>query len=350
MDQVLHYVKSANAGDVLAGIGLGFLAWFVVRHGLLGFYTIDQNERAVITSFGRAQRLTGATTVMTPEGNQMRDDEKQRYVWPQVRVVQPGGPYFRWPWQRVHKVSIATRTVNMAWDPDVPTANMNGTEIEAVTKDHLNVGLRGQVRFRVSEQNLYAYLFGVKNPPSHVMGFFVSILRERIANFEAPKKPAVVAAVDDEQPPTAAAVAEQMGISINDLRKNLSNLNDVMDKECASSVARYGVTFDASLITEIDPPEEVESALAAINTAHNVVSSDISLAQASADQRIVQSKRAVEIETLRAQAEVEPLRALAKQLADLQAQGGDAAVESYVRNVKLGLFDKADRVFVEDRP
>ena len=53
-----------------------------------------------------------------------------------------------------------------------------------------------------------------------------------------------------------------------------------MDRECLSSEARYGITFDASLITGIDPPHEVESALAAINTAHNHVSSDISLAQA----------------------------------------------------------------------
>jgi hypothetical protein len=120
-----------------------------------------------------------------------------------------------------------------------------------------------------------------------------------------------------------------------------------MDKECASSVARYGVHFDASLITEIDPPEEVESALAAINTAHNQVSSDISLASASADQRIVQSRRAVEIETLRAQAEVEPLRALSGQLKALEQQG-PGALESYVRNVKLGLFSKADRVFLEN--
>jgi regulator of protease activity HflC (stomatin/prohibitin superfamily) len=284
MQQVLEYVRHASASNWLAGIGLGFLAWFVVRYGLLGFYTVDQNERAVITSFGRAQRLTGATTVMTPEGTQMTDSEKERYVWPQVRVVQPGGPYFAWPWQRVHKVSIATRTVNMAWDPDDAGANRGGTQIEAVTKDHLNVGLRGQVRFRVSEQNLYAYLFGVKNPPSHVMGFFVSILRERIANFEAP---ASQAASD----PVHAGAAEGIGVSINDLRKNLRSLNDAMDKECASSVARYGVHFDASLITEIDPPPEVESALAAINTAHNQVSSDVSLAQAAADQRIVQSKR-----------------------------------------------------------
>jgi regulator of protease activity HflC (stomatin/prohibitin superfamily) len=331
VDQVADYFRHASAATWLAGIGLGFVVWFVVRYGLLGFYTIAQNERAVITSFGRAQRLTGATTVVTPEGNAMTDSEKERYVWPQVRVVGPGGPYFRWPWQRVHKVSIATQTVNMAWDPDEPGANRGGTQIEAVTKDQLNVGLTGQVRYRVSEQNLYAYLFGVKRPPAHVMGFFISILRERIAKFEAPSAD-----------PNDASI----NVSINDLRKNLRSLNDLMDKECTASVARYGVHFDASLITEIDPPPDVESALAAINTAHNQVSSDISLAQATADQRIVQSKRAVEIETLRAQAEVEPLRALASQLASLE-KAGPGALEAYVRNMKLGLYAKADRVVME---
>ena len=61
-----------------------------------------------------------------------------------------------------------------------------------------------------------------------------------------------------------------------------------MDQECAGSAARYGIALDASLITGIDPPPEVESALAAINTAYNQVSSSISLAQAAADQKIVQ--------------------------------------------------------------
>jgi hypothetical protein len=42
-----------------------------------------------------------------------------------------------------------------------------------------------------------------------------------------------------------------------------------MDRESLSSPARYGVILEASLITEIDAPPEVESAMAAINTAHN---------------------------------------------------------------------------------
>jgi regulator of protease activity HflC (stomatin/prohibitin superfamily) len=93
----------------------------------------------------------------------------------------PGGPYFKWPWESVYKVSVATETANMAFDPESPTANRNGTVLEAVTKDQLNTGLTGQIRFQVSERNLYAYLFGVTNPIAHVMGYFVSVLRERIA-------------------------------------------------------------------------------------------------------------------------------------------------------------------------
>jgi regulator of protease activity HflC (stomatin/prohibitin superfamily) len=136
------------------------------------------------------------------------------------------------------------------------------------------------------------------------------------------------------------------GVSINDLRKNLRDLNELMDRECLSSAARYGIILDASLITEIDAPPEVESAMAAINTAHNQVSSDISLAQAAADQKIVQSKRAVEIETLKAQAEVEPLLALAEQLYALKKSGSDA-LSAYLRNVRLGLYQQAERVIME---
>ena len=113
-----------------------------------------------------------------------------------------------------------------------------------------------------------------------------------------------------------------------------------------AAAARYGIVLEASLITGIDPPPDVESALAAINTAHNEVSSDISLAQASADQKIVQSRRAVEIETLKAQAEVEPLQRLATQLSALK-QVNPAVLNIYVRNVKLSLLGKAKRMIRE---
>ena len=316
------------------GCAIGFIAWFLVRYLAAGMFTVGPNERAVKTSFGRAERIGNLTTAEDPISQSLTPEERERYAVPQVRVIPPGGPYFKWPWEEVHKVSIATVTTNMAWDPANPNANERGTMLEAVTKDQLNTGLTGQIRFRISERNLYSYLFGVKAPAAHVIGYFVSVLRERIATFEAP-------------PDADGTPAVQTGISINDLRKNLRNLNEHMDKECASAQARYGIVLDASLITAIDPPEEVESALAAINTAHNEVSSEISLAQAAADQKIVQSRKAVEIETNKAQAEVEPLQMLASQIKALKDNGCTVALDAYVRNVRLGLYGAAERIIME---
>jgi regulator of protease activity HflC (stomatin/prohibitin superfamily) len=334
--------------QILVGSLIGLLAWFLLRFLLMGVYTVDQNERAVKTSFGRAERVSGGkTTLDDPIAEFLRPEERSRYSYPQVRVIQPGGPYFKMPWESIRKVSIATVTVNMALDMEDPQANDGGARLEAVTKDQLNTGLSGQIRYRVSEANLYAFLFGIKKPFVHVMAYFVSVLRQRIANFEA--KPVALPTVPDGAAPAAEAPlagSEMTGVSINDLRKNLPDVNEYMERECKATPARYGVIFDASLITGIDPPPEVESALAAINTAHNQVSSDISLAQAGADQRVVQSRRAVEIETLKAQAEVEPVKALAAELASLH-RAGPNVLGAYLRNVRLALYERAQQVFLE---
>ena len=334
--------------QILVGASIGLLAWFLLRFLLMGVYTVDQSERAVKTRFGRAVRVPGGkTTLDDPIAEFLRPEERSRYSYPQVRVIQPGGPYFKMPWERVRKVSIATMTVNMALDLEDRSANDGGTRLEAVTKDQLNTGLTGQIRYRVSEANMYAFLFGIKKPFVHVLAYFVSVLRQRIANFEA--KAVALPVVPDGAAPAAEAPlagSEMTGVSINDLRKNLRDVNEYMDHECQATPARYGVIFDASLITGIDPPPEVESALAAINTAHNQVSSDISLAQAAADQRVVQSRRAVEIETLKAQAEVEPVKALAAELAALH-RAGPNVLGAYLRNVRLALYERAQQVFLE---
>ncbi|MCE7869363.1 SPFH domain-containing protein [bacterium CPR1] len=317
----------------MIGIMLGFAGWFIVRYVLFGIYTVEQNERAVKTVWGRAEREGPAI-----DSANLTEEEMERYNFPRVRIIPPGGPYFKMPWESVYKVNIATETVSIGYDPQDPSVNQGGQVLEAVTKDQLNVGLTGQIRYKVSENNLYGYVFGIKNPRAHIMGFIHSVLREKIANFEAPSEPMIPGGEHHEQ--------RVEGISINDLRKNLSDINAHMVAECKASEDRYGIILEDALITGIDPPQEVDSALAAINTAHNHVSSEISVAQASADQKIVQSRRAVEIETLRAQAEVEPLRALALQLRDLKKHGPNA-LSLYVKNLRLGLLRKARRVILE---
>ncbi len=325
---------------MLLGLLIGSGIWFILRCVVGGLFVVEQNERAVKTSFGRAMRMGSLTTHDDQILHEtLRETEKERYRYPQLQVIMPGGLYFKWPWEKVHKVTVATQLVNIAYDPNNSSVNSGNTILEAVTKDQLNIDLRGELRFTVSERNLYAFLFGVENPVAHIMGYFVSILRERIANFEAPLK----AGAQAQQDP---ALVDTFGISINDLRKNLGDLNHHMEIECASSPARYGISLDAALLTAIEPPTEVESALAAINTAHNHVSSEVSLAQAAADQKIVQSRRAVEIETLKAQAEVQLLGDLAAQLKETKKQGG-SILAAYLRNVRLSLLPKAKRIILE---
>lgn len=331
----------------LIGLTVGVLIYLVLLCLLGGIYTVEQNERAVITSFGRAQRIENQTTLDDPIAAHLDEEHRKRYAYPKLRVVGPGGPYLKRPWQKVHKVNIAIKTVNIAFDPESPTANQGNTCLDAVTKDQLNIGITGQLRYKVCEENIYAFLFGVKNPIAHVMGYFISVLRERIANFEAP---AITLGLDGVTAESAAApgAIKIEGVSINDLRKNLNSLNEQMEQECLSSAARYGIVFDASLITGIDPPQEIETALAAINTAHNEVSADISVAQAMADQRIEQSKRAVEIETMRAEAEVEPLRRLAERLSGLRDNGA-SSLNAYLRNARIELLGKAATIIREEK-
>ncbi|EGV33724.1 band 7 protein [Thiorhodococcus drewsii AZ1] len=311
--------------------GLAF--YLVYKVFIRAFYTVKPDERAIITSFGRAQRL-GKVMV---QDDSLNAEEQERYRFPRLRTISPGGPYFKWPWQEVHKVRVVTQAIDLTWDP-----TKTQMTVEAVTKDNLTTGVGGQIRFRVSEKNLYAYFFGVDSPLEHVMGYFISVLRERIANFVDPKGASLVA--DPETSDAGSAPELSEGVSINDLRKNLPLLNDYMEQQCRSTWARYGIELDAALITQIDPPPEVDRALSAINTTRNQVAADISTARADAEQQITMSTRAVEIARNNAQAEVAPLKELAETLLRIKTSGGPDALRGYVRNLRVPLLGKAARI------
>lgn len=316
----------------------GLACYGMIRVILTGFYVVRPDERAVLTSFGRADRLPDSESSGSA-GSPLSSDERERYQYPEVRVIRPGGPYFKWPWQAVRKVSVSTQAVDIVWDP-----TKSQSTIEAVTKDNLTTGVNGQLRFRVSEGNLYAYFFGVASPLEHVMGYFVSILRERIATFTDPNSPGLVVQPTEDGEVSETAVELSEGVSINDLRKNLPALNLFMEQQCVSTPGRYGVELDAALITNIDPPPEVDRALSAINSTRNQVAADISTARADSEQQITMSKRAVEIAANNAQAEVAPLRELASTLTQIKTEGGTTALTTYIRNMRVPLLTRAGRI------
>ena len=286
---------------------------------LFGVYSIGPTERGVLTTFGRVQRILGTTASDPQLGALLTVEEKLRYDYPNIRVIAQGGPYFKWPWQKLYKIDMTIQTIDITWDPDIKQES-----IEAVTKDNLTVQISGQIRWKPCERNLYAYLFGISHPAAHVVGYFISVLRDRIATFHSETHDGAVE-----------------GVSINDLRRNLSLINSFMEESCRKTAARYGIDLDAALITNIDPPSDVDEALASINTTQNQVAASISQAKADADQKLKMAEQAVQIAENRAEAEAAPLLELGKTLQAMHAQGGKAALDSYLRNASLPLREKA---------
>ncbi len=315
----------------------GLILFILVRVLITGFYTVRPDQRAALTSFGRAQRLSmDSEPVADPD---LDPEDRERYRYPKIQVIPPGGPYFKWPWQTVYKVSVSTKTADLTWDP-----TKSQETIEAVTKDNLTTGVNGQIRYRISDNNLYAYLFGVQNSLQHIMGYFISVLRERIANFVDPQGASLVSDGDVGDNIEQSTIELSEGVSINDLRKNLPLLNEYMEQQCRGTIARYGIELDAALITEIDPPTAVDQALSAINSTRNQVAADISTARANSEQQITMSKRAVDIAMNNAQAEVAPLNELGTTLAKIKAQGGSNALKAYIRNMRLPLLERAGHI------
>jgi hypothetical protein len=95
----------------------------------------------------------------------LSEEHKQRYNYPRCASSRPAGRISNGPGSAIYKVSIATQTMNMAQDLEDPRANSGGTILEAVTKDQLNTGLTGQIRYRVAENNCMPTCSG-SNAPS----------------------------------------------------------------------------------------------------------------------------------------------------------------------------------------
>jgi regulator of protease activity HflC (stomatin/prohibitin superfamily) len=306
---------------------IGFVAGIALAAAmtlLFGVYTIGPTERGVVTTFGRAQRLNGTISSDPELSSLLTTEELPRYDFPLIHVVKPGGPYFKWPWQRLYRIDMTIQTTDIVWDPDI-----DQSMIEAVTKDNLTISLTGQIRWKPCERNLYGYLFGVARPRAHVMGYFISVLRDRIATFHS-----------------QGADSSVDGISINDLRKNLSTINQFMEVSCRKTAARYGIELEAALITTIDPPADVDDALASINTTQNQVAAAISQARADADQKLTMAEQAVQIARNMADADAAPILELGHTLAGMHAQGGQPALDSYLRNAMLPLREKASQTVI----
>src|SRR5260221_12429279 len=102
--------------EAILGIVFGVIAFLLIYCLLGGVYTVTQNERAVVTNFGRTERIGRKTTLDLPIAEDLTPENRERYQYPQIRVIGAGAPSPRLPWQRVYKGNFAIQTMNVAFD------------------------------------------------------------------------------------------------------------------------------------------------------------------------------------------------------------------------------------------
>jgi hypothetical protein len=90
----------------------------------------------VKTRFGRAERVGSLTTIDDPISAPLSEDQQQRYSYPQVRVIMPGGPYFKWPWEQIRKVHF--RDVGMIAQIESKVVNRLRQVTSAIKQDGAN--------------------------------------------------------------------------------------------------------------------------------------------------------------------------------------------------------------------
>ena len=78
--------------SIFLGFIIGVVVWFLTRYLVGGLYTVDQNERAVKTSFGRADRIPGQTTLNDPISEQLMTTNASATSIPRCASFRPAAP------------------------------------------------------------------------------------------------------------------------------------------------------------------------------------------------------------------------------------------------------------------
>ena len=260
---------------VEVGIVIGVLA--VVAWWLRdGSFRVDEGFVAVVTSFGAAER----------EGT--------------VLKVREPGLHFKWPWQRVIRVSIREQSLDLGGEQGQTVMADDGTVLRLVSS----------LRYRPSRDGLDAFLFGLKRPVEHMSGLYACLLRNEIANVSGPVEPA------HEQKASTDSGA------FGRLRQQRHLLNQrIADFSTRRMGASYGVQFSGVDLTDILPPEELSDALNAVASARAEVEAHHARARSECEQKLMSAQQGIEIARVEARAAAVEMKTIGEHLATLQKNG-----------------------------
>ena len=132
--------------------GIGFLVLLVLIVVLRCFYTVDEQNNAVVTQFGR------------------------------VLKVNTAGMYFKAPWQAVHKVDMTTHGTGIGYTVNGEGQNITDTDTGImITSDFNLLNIDFYLEYRVSDP--VAYLYNSEEPEDILANIAMAYIRTVVSNY-----------------------------------------------------------------------------------------------------------------------------------------------------------------------
>lgn len=264
---------------IVPGIYLGFALGMLVSAILFAtrsVFRIEQGHVGVLMTHGRAEYADASLRL--------------------VRTWEPG-LHFKWPWQKARCVSMMEQSLDLSGEEGgIITMASDGTILR----------LDSKLRYAPVKEELYDFLFAMREPLDHIKGLFICLLRNEIANFKSHEGDG-----KDIVPSGSYSV----------IRRERKLLNRHIEDFTRLKIGgRYGVRFDAVDLTDILPPDELAQALNAVFNAQSEADAAYSRAEGECQQRAISAEKGVSIAEARARATETEICTLAGFLADLEAR------------------------------
>jgi regulator of protease activity HflC (stomatin/prohibitin superfamily) len=281
----------------VSSIWIGFAVGLLLFMGLLlkrCFFRVDQGHQVVMTRFGRALR-------------------------------QPGGRLATWgpglhakaPFDQVRQQSSMDCSIELSGERAGTTA---------MAKDGTVLRFDSYLRYKVTDEGLERWLFGLTRPIEHATGVFTCLLRNEIARFS-----------DDSSTEEAEG---SYGLILRERRRLNDRIAEFAKQEMSE---RYGLEFHAVDLVDILPPDELAAALNAVMHARAETETQFSRADAIAARRLLSAEHGVEVARQHAEAAELEIRELGEFLKELERTG---TLGDYVSHRRAEIISQSKTLFL----
>jgi len=291
------------------GIGLFLFGLIILWHSQ---FKVEEGHLAILTCFGAVVRSE------IQKENSNKTIKLDFIENTGIKLFQPG-IHWKKPWEKTILFSVMERVIDLSGE--------KGGKY-AMAADGTVLRLDSKIRFFPKINDIYSYLFELKNPMGHIREMFTCIIRNEIANFKNDLS-------DDN---------EALG-SYSLIRRDRKRLNEEVDYHCRDQIGEaYGIQFLGVDLIDIVPPHELESALNGIQNARTEAEILYSRAEADARQKVISAEQGVEISKIRAESVALELQILAKMIKSLIVEG---EVNTYLNHRKTELVGDSKMLFMQ---